>query len=238
MAGSLFLAEERFPGFFGTETTEEKLAEVEDYLYLVSEQLSYTMRNLDARNFNPTGLSEITEPVYAHIADTAGTLRTEIEATAGRVLAEVAAGYETKTAAAGILMSAEAYTDAAVGNLTLYVNDSRGRSSISLTGGTIELNTNITEVNSVLHIGGNGSRNAGEIRLNHWCRIYADRYEDLILQAGDGDISLSCDHDITMHPTGEVQIHVGTANCYWLIDSTGIYWCNSDGSVRKQVVLE
>lgn len=104
MSGSLFLAEERFPRSFASESTEEKLSRVEDYLYFVSEQLSYTLRNLDARNLSPAGLADITSPLYARIQDEADGLRTEIEASAGSIRAEVAANYLANSARAGIVL--------------------------------------------------------------------------------------------------------------------------------------
>ncbi len=55
-----------------------ELAEVKNYLYLLLEQLRYTLGNLDRDNFNETGLGEIAEeirePIRASIADTAGNV--------------------------------------------------------------------------------------------------------------------------------------------------------------------
>ena len=273
MANSIFLSEERLPRFLESRSTEEKLAEMEDYLYLVSEQLRYMLQNLDERNFNAAGLTRIEAPLYARIGDAEGTLRTELELTAGTLRAEMSAalaGYETVAAAAGLLADAKLYTDgavatlsqsvaanylqnsaragivaeaaadaeAAVAQMVLYVEDGEGTSSISLDGGTIELNTNITEVNSTLHIGGAGNRYDGEIRLNRYCTLTADGNEDLEVYAG-ATLMLDAFNEVWIQPgDGSVRLYAGSAGRYWYFDGTGIYWCNANGSIRKSVVLE
>ena len=314
MANSIFLSEERLPRFLESRSTEEKLTEMEDYLYLVSEQLRYMLQNLDERNFNTAGLTRIEAPLYARISDAEGMLRTELDITAGTLRAEMSAAlegyettsaaaqlladakvyadgavsslsqsvastyqtragmssYETVTAAAQLLINAKSYADSAVATLSqsvaanylqnsaragivaeatagaagavaqmhLYVEDAYGTSSISLNGGTIELNTNITEVNSLLHIGGSGNYDDGEIRLNRYCTLTADSNEDMELYAG-ATLLLSAYSEVWLQPgDGSMRIYAGSAGRYWYFDGTGIYWCNANGSIRKSVMLE
>ena len=350
MANSIFLSEERLPRFLESRSTEEKLTEMEDYLYLVSEQLRYMLQNLDERNFNTAGLTRIEAPLYARISDAEGMLRTELELTAGTLRAEMSAAldqYETVSAAAQLLADAELYADgatatlaqqvaanylansaragilsdaasyadgavsslsqsvastyqtragmsgyattaalstaaantlasanahadgavstlsqsvaanylansaragivseattsatSAVAQMVLYVEDGNGTSSISINGGTIELNTNITEVNSTLHIGGSGNRYDGEIRLNRYCTLSADDNEDLEIYAG-ATLMLDAYNEVWLQPgDGSSRIYAGSAGRYWYFDGTGIYWCNANGSIRKSVVLE
>ena len=273
MANSIFLSEERLPRFLESRSTEEKLTEMEDYLYLVSEQLRYMLQNLDERNFNTAGLARIEAPIYARISDAEGMLRTELDITAGTLRAEMSsalAGYETVSAAAQLFIDAKSYADSAVATLSqsvaanylassaragivaeataeatgavaqmvLYVEDGRGTSSISINGGTIELNTNITEVNGTLHIGGNDYRGDGIINLNRWCDIIADDNEDLEVYAG-ATLMLNAFNEVWIQPgDGSMRIYAGSAGRYWYFDGTGIYWCNANGSIRKTVVLE
>ena len=271
MANSIFLSEECLPRFLESSGTEEKMEELEDCLYLVSEQLRYVLQNLDEHNFNAAGLSRITEPVYARITDAEGLLRTEIAASAGTVMAQVAATYETQTAAAQLLSDAKVYADGAVGTLSaqvaanylassaragivaeasagaeeavaamvIYVEDSDGnQTSISLDGGSIDLVADITEVNATLHVGGSGYRGEGEILLNRYCTLTADANEDLTAYAG-ATLHLSSYEEVWIEPgDGSMRIYAGSAGRYWYFDGTGIYWCNSNGSVRKSVVLE
>ena len=58
----------KFPDFDGDISTEDKLAQVQNYLYLLVEQMRYTMQNLDTTNLNQTALNvweeAITKPLY------------------------------------------------------------------------------------------------------------------------------------------------------------------------------
>lgn len=70
-----------FPAFTGQESTEDKLATMQNYLYMLLEQLRYTLFNLDpAVNMNAAALgtltNSITEPVYAKISDAEGNIAT------------------------------------------------------------------------------------------------------------------------------------------------------------------
>lgn len=62
-----------FPAFTGEESIEEKVTSIQDYMYLLVEQLRYTLHNLDLGNMNKTAKerweSAITEPIYAKIED-------------------------------------------------------------------------------------------------------------------------------------------------------------------------
>lgn len=73
MPGNLLQADQNFPQFTGDETDGEKIEKIMSYLFMLVEQLRYSMGNLDAENFNETGLEELehlfTDPVYAQIQD-------------------------------------------------------------------------------------------------------------------------------------------------------------------------
>lgn len=67
------LVETTFPNGEG-KTTQEQINGVYDYLFVLLEQLRYTLFNLDESNLNQNALSEfiknINEPIYAKIDDT------------------------------------------------------------------------------------------------------------------------------------------------------------------------
>lgn len=53
---------------------ETRLKETQDYLYLLLENLRYTLNNLEPGNFNEAGLKAITDPITASIADADGRI--------------------------------------------------------------------------------------------------------------------------------------------------------------------
>lgn len=77
-----------FPTFTEGQDTETKITKVQNYLYMLLEQLRYTLNNLDERNFNEAGLQNITEPIYAKIKDAEGRV-TELGADAEKLYAQL-----------------------------------------------------------------------------------------------------------------------------------------------------
>lgn len=68
MPGNILNADTGFPQFTGSESNEQKLDKVMNYLYMLLEQLRYTLNNLDSDNFNETGLKEIAEGISRPLA--------------------------------------------------------------------------------------------------------------------------------------------------------------------------
>lgn len=62
-----------FPTFTGEESPNEKITTIQNYMYMLVEQLRYTLHNLDLSNMNQTAVQKyetsITEPIYARIED-------------------------------------------------------------------------------------------------------------------------------------------------------------------------
>lgn len=60
-----------FPTFTGEENTEEKVTTIQNYMFMLVEQLRYTLHNLDLANMNQTAVEQyetsLTEPIYARI---------------------------------------------------------------------------------------------------------------------------------------------------------------------------
>lgn len=63
MPGNILNVDTMFPSFRDDETSEQKLDKVTNYLYMLLEQLRYSLNNLDADNFNDTGLREISDGI-------------------------------------------------------------------------------------------------------------------------------------------------------------------------------
>ena len=82
----------KFPDFDGDISTEDKLAQVQNYLYLLVEQMRYTMQNLDTTNLNQTALNvweeAITKPLYL-LLEGEGERLTQLSVTADGLTALV-----------------------------------------------------------------------------------------------------------------------------------------------------
>lgn len=67
-----------FPAFTQRESADEKIETMQDYLFMLVEQLRYSLRNLDLRNMNGKALGgflqSINEPIYARIEDEEGRI--------------------------------------------------------------------------------------------------------------------------------------------------------------------
>ena len=70
-----FLAiDTNFPTFTAQTSADDKITSLYNYVYLLVEQLRYSLFNLDTRNFNKTALDGITEPIMAKIRGGEGRL--------------------------------------------------------------------------------------------------------------------------------------------------------------------
>lgn len=76
MPGSILNADTNFPNLEG-KSNEEKFNLISNYLFMLLEQLRYTLNNLGAENFNDTALNElITDPINAVIEGVNGEIQT------------------------------------------------------------------------------------------------------------------------------------------------------------------
>lgn len=124
------LVETTFPNGEGKDT-QEQINGVYDYLFVLLEQLRYTLFNLDGSNINQNALSEfiknISEPIYAKIEDTDKNVN-EISITAKGLAARIgdAEGNITQLQATAQGLSASISSlNGSVTNLTADVNGIR-----------------------------------------------------------------------------------------------------------------
>lgn len=92
MPGNILSADTQFPNFTGQESPAEQIRTIRNYLYMLLEQLRYTLNNLDAGNFNSEGLKEIqdaiSQPILKQLSDTDGNLA-ELQVTAAGLASRV-----------------------------------------------------------------------------------------------------------------------------------------------------
>ena len=92
MPGNILSADTQFPNFAGNESPAEQIRTIRNYLYMLLEQLRYTLNNLDAGNFNTEGLKEIqdaiSQPILKQLSDTDGNLA-ELQVTAAGLASRV-----------------------------------------------------------------------------------------------------------------------------------------------------
>ena len=92
MPGNILSADTQFPNFAGQESPAEQIRTIRNYLYMLLEQLRYTLNNLDAGNFNSEGLKEIqdaiSKPILKQLSDTDGNLA-ELQVTAAGLASRV-----------------------------------------------------------------------------------------------------------------------------------------------------
>lgn len=73
MPSDILSADTGFPTFTGDMSTDQKIERVTNYLFMLLEQLRYTLSNLGVDNFNDTELVEIgkviSEPIYIRLED-------------------------------------------------------------------------------------------------------------------------------------------------------------------------
>lgn len=78
MPANWLFVDTQFPSFTGQENLKEQVRTIQDYMYLLVEQLRYTLHNLDLTNMNDAAVEEyiemITEPILAQIEDADGNI--------------------------------------------------------------------------------------------------------------------------------------------------------------------
>lgn len=120
-----------FPSFTQKENVNDKVETMQDYLFMLVEQLRYTLHNLDLSNMNKTAadgfVKTITQPIYAEIKNAEGSI-TQLGVTADGLAARIgdAEGNITQLqATAKGLQASVSNLDGSVTNLTADVNGIR-----------------------------------------------------------------------------------------------------------------
>lgn len=73
MPSNWLYIDSNFPTFTGEESLKEQVTTIQNYMYMLVEQLRYTLHNLDLSNMNEAAVDDwenaITEPIYIHLED-------------------------------------------------------------------------------------------------------------------------------------------------------------------------
>lgn len=120
-----------FPSFTQKENVNDKVETMQDYLFMLVEQLRYTLHNLDLSNMNKAAaegfVKTITQPIYAEIKNAEGSI-TQLGVTADGLAARIgdAEGNITQLqATAKGLQASVSNLNGSVTNLTADVNGIR-----------------------------------------------------------------------------------------------------------------
>lgn len=92
MASNWLYIDTNFPTFTGEESVDEKVTTIQNYMYMLVEQLRYTLHNLDLTNMNGAAVNKFTEtltdPIYAAIQDADDNI-TQLAVTAAGIASRV-----------------------------------------------------------------------------------------------------------------------------------------------------
>lgn len=152
MPSNLMLSDSSFPHFTGSESTEDKVQTIQNYLYMLLEQLRYSLGNISRDNINDADFAEISglinEPVYVVLRDIDGKyaeIVADYDGLAARVgnaegsitsLTLTAEGLNTRVQSAeGTLTT----LSATLGGLTLDVTNGDSTSTIKLMSNGVQI---------------------------------------------------------------------------------------------------
>ena len=158
MPGNLLSADISFPTFTPEQTNEQKLDVVTNYLYMLLEQLRYTLQNLGAGNFNDTELKDIgltiTQPIYVDLENAAGAIA-DLTLTADQLTSRL-------EDAEGNISAIEQYAK----SITLSVTNGKTSSTIKLLAGGVQIASQIIKMDGLVTFTG---LEAGTTVINGGC---------------------------------------------------------------------
>lgn len=202
-----------FPSFTQKESDGEKIETMQDYLFMLVEQLRYTLRNLDLKNMNKAAmngfLQNIREPIYAKIEDTNKNVN-ELSITAQGLSARIsdAKGDITQLSARADGLAAEIKN--AKGDITQLGARADGLAArISSNEGSI---TNLTaDVNGIR------TQVSGKINSSEAQTLIDQSLNGITLSASsdtDGTIFKLMYDGAVLASTGSVDLYVDAVNVY------------------------
>lgn len=206
------LVETTFPNGEG-KNTQEQIEGIYDYLFVLLEQLRYTLFNLDDSNVNPNAMSDfiknIREPIYAKIEDTNKNVN-ELSITAEGLSAEIknAKGDITQLGARADGLAAR--ISSAEGNITQLGATANGLSArISSNEGSI---TNLTA-----DINGIRTQVSGKIGTSEAQTLIDQSLDGITLSATSGKSGTVFKlkyNGAVLASTGSVDLYVDAVNVY------------------------
>lgn len=220
------LVETTFPNG-ESKDTQEQINGVYDYLFVLLEQLRYTLFNLDGSNINQNALSEfiknISEPIYAKIADTDKNVN-ELSITADGLAARISSAEGNITQLGATADGLAARISSAEGNITQLGATANGLSArISSNEGSI---TNLTaDVNGIR------TQVSGKIGTSEAQTLIDQSLNGITLSATSGEsgtiFKIMYDGAV-LASTGSVDLYVDAVNVYGTLTAERL----QGGSIR------
>lgn len=235
-----------FPSFTQKESASDKIETMQDYLFMLVEQLRYTLHNLDLSNMNKTAADEfvkqITDPIYGEIKDAEGNI-TQVALVAEGLAARIgdAEGNITQLQATAQGLSASiSNLNGSVTNLTADVNGIRAQVSGKI--GTSEAQTLIDQSLNGITLSATSGESGTIFKLMYDGAVLAstgsvDLYVDAVNIYGTltatklrgGSISVVDDDD---NECGTIQTTYASSSDYKLdISSSAMELFAEDGSL-------
>lgn len=189
MPGNLLSADTSFPTFTPEQTNEQKLDVVTNYLYMLLEQLRYTLQNLGAGNFNDTELKDIgltiTQPIYVDLENAAGAIA-DLTLTADQLTSRL-------EDAEGNISAIDQYAR----SITLSVSNGETSSTIKLLAGGVQIASQIIKMDGLVTFTG---LEEGTTVINGGCiqtGLINAQYLNLTGSITFSDLSSSVQQDIS-----------------------------------------
>lgn len=232
MPTSLLSTDTMFPNFKGNETTEEKVDQIQNYLYMLVEQLRYSMANVGKENFNETEFDNIvnliTEPVYLQLKNETGDINSYVQATAENLSAritgisdllgetqqtttELTASLSGITASVSDLSGKYTSLQSTVNGLTLTASDNGNTSTITLSAnGTAITSANIKFTGEVTFAQAQELANTAYTNATQDAALGLSAFNNGLKQSGyttinGGNIKTGIVDGVTFYARGEGQ---------------------------------
>lgn len=216
-----------FPSFTQKESDGEKIETMQDYLFMLVEQLRYTLRNLDLKNMNKAAmngfLQNIREPIYAKIEDTNKNVN-ELSITAQGMSARISNAEGDITQLGARADGLAARISSAEGNITQLGATADGLSArISSNEGSI---TNLTaDVNGIR------TQVSGKIGTSEAQTLIDQSLDEITLAATSGETGTVFKlkyNGAVLASTGSVDLYVDAVNVYGTLTAERL----QGGSIR------
>lgn len=200
-----------FPSFTQQESTGEKIETMQDYLFMLVEQLRYTLRNLDLSNMNKAAadgfVKKITQPIYAEIKNAKGSI-TQLSLTANGLAARISDAEGNITQLGATAEGLAARISNAEGNITQL-----GATAEGLSGRISDAEGNITTLTATAE--GLRTQVSGKIDSKAAQTLITQNLNKITLGASsgkDGTIFTISKDGVQIASTGTVDLHVKSVN--------------------------
>lgn len=202
-----------FPSFTQKESVNDKVETMQDYLFMLVEQLRYTLHNLDLSNMNKAAaegfVKTITQPIYAEIKNAEGSI-TQLGVTADGLAARISSAEGSITQLGVTADGLAARIGDAEGNITQLQATAKGlQASVSNLNGSV---TNLTaDVNGIR------ATVSTKIDATQAQSIFDQSAEGFTLAATSGEngtIFKLNYNGVQVASTGSIDLYVDAVNVY------------------------